>query len=144
MHRTRIAAKVLVAAAAWAVTGCVAVEPRPAPALPPPPPSGSPAHVVEAQIAQGPAREVLEPPSPAATPVARSAAPPPPPVAGQLPRERPEPRPAKPGTAKPPAPVPAPPAPSAARPDVCALGEDYAHLPPDSLEARICREAYGN
>ncbi|WP_327322135.1 hypothetical protein OG735_06270 [Streptomyces sp. NBC_01210] len=45
---------------------------------------------------------------------------------------------------KPPAPAPGPPVLPAARPDICALGEEYGRLPPDSPQARICREIYGN
>ncbi|MET7621392.1 hypothetical protein [Streptomyces sp. NPDC005408] len=126
-----------------ALSGCVAVEPRPAP--PPPPPNDRPAQVVEPQIVQSPAREVLEPP---ATPTPAAAGP----------GERPRPRPPEPGAAEPPArphrkperpgrperPVkPAAPAP-VVRPDVCALGEGYGRWRPGSPEARICREVHGN
>lgn len=156
-----MAGKIVAGVAVWAaVSGCVAVEPGAAPA--PPSPSGRPAQVVEPQIVQGPAREVLEavlPDGPAAAPpapkspraTARTAP-------GNAPRERSEmgvppaegwgravpqqprpPRPPRTRAMKPPALPSLPPVP-VVRPDVCALGEDYGQWRPDSPEARICRK----
>ena len=112
-------------------------QPRPAPARPlPPPGSGRPAQVVEPQIVQGPAREVLEPPAAGTDHAARRAA-------ADAPRTRVSGRaPAMPATGREP--------PSAGRttrprartargararrlpvvgpPDVCALGEELRPL----------------
>ncbi|NUK01807.1 hypothetical protein HRW20_12235, partial [Streptomyces lunaelactis] len=65
MHRTTITAVALIGVAAWTVTGCVSVDPLPVPSSPAR--GGGPARVVEPQIVQGPAREVLEAPPPAGT-----------------------------------------------------------------------------
>ncbi|MGW6456796.1 hypothetical protein ACWF94_12870 [Streptomyces sp. NPDC055078] len=151
MHRTTTTVKTLAGMALWAasglaVTGCVAVEPRPAP---PPPPARSqlPAPVVSPQIAQRPARETLEraPGEPAST------APAPPPSAREPARrpKRPQPRTAPHRRAgRPAAPPPAPPRPPAAPPvpvrvpDICALSESHGAWSPDSPQARTCRDAY--
>ncbi|WP_406404007.1 hypothetical protein OH805_32010 [Streptomyces sp. NBC_00879] len=153
MHRTRTT--VLAGMAAFALsgcvvlTGCVAVEPRPAPAPPlPPPGSGRPAQVVGPQRVPDPAREALAPPAAEKTA--------PPAAIEDAPRKPSRPGPAKPATAKPaarPRDMPARPArptkpvapvPVGVPPGVCALSEDYGHWRPGSTEARICREVYGN
>ncbi|MGI5400426.1 hypothetical protein ACQEVG_13400 [Streptomyces sp. CA-135486] len=132
--------------AAWAAaTGCVTVQARPAP---PQPPSGRPAEVVEPQIVQGPAHEVLKPPAvDTVNAVDETTAHPPQPIAEPLTREGAEPRPPKPRAVERPAPPrrpPTPPAPPApvVGPDICALGESYGHWRPDSPEARICPQVY--
>ncbi|MFD9820858.1 hypothetical protein [Streptomyces violascens] len=150
MHRTRNALRLMTAVAALTVcgcvSGCVSVDARTTPTRPPaapparPPGGGAP----QTQIVQAPAREALNSVMP---PDAPSPSPPPPPKAEQpdAPRhhhhpraEQPEHHPAAPRKRHP------RPAPPPASGDICALGEGYGGWRPDSPEARICREAYGN
>ncbi|WP_406002096.1 hypothetical protein [Streptomyces sp. NBC_00829] len=134
MQRTKISAKLLLGMTAWAVCGCVAVEPPPAP----PAPSGRQAGVVEPRIVQSPAREALgataaDETTPASTP-----------AAGDGRRQRPKARPVRPERGREPSTGQLPPVPvvPAVPPDVCALAEQYGRWRPGSPEARICREAY--
>ncbi|MFI6685102.1 hypothetical protein [Streptomyces sp. NPDC050485] len=151
MHRTTNALKLLTAAAALTVcgcvSGCVSVEARPAPARPPAPPARHQERVGP-QIVQAPAREGLDTVPPANTP------PPPLPAAPEavepeapaVPHHRrgrteaPAPRPAAKPRKKHPRPAPALPSMG----DICALGTGYGGWSKDSPQARICREAYGN
>ncbi|MFI1393977.1 hypothetical protein [Streptomyces sp. NPDC020681] len=138
MHRTSTTATVLVGVAAWAVSGCVAVQPGPVPG--PPSQGGRPAQVAEPQIVPDPAREVLEPP-----PVAPStSAPAPPPETGKPPATRPH----KPRTAAdmPPSRQPSPPPVLLPefRAKVCELAEGYGGWEPDSPQAHTCRKASGS
>ncbi|MFD7167963.1 hypothetical protein [Streptomyces violascens] len=152
MHRTRNALKLMTAVAALTVcgcvSGCVSVDARTTPTRPPaapparPPGGGAP----QTQIVQAPAREALDSAMPPDAP-SPSPPPPPPPKAEQpdAPRhhhhpraEQPEHHPAAPRKRHP------RPAPPPASGDICALGEGYGGWRPDSHEARICREAYGN
>ncbi|MEV3988191.1 hypothetical protein AB0J57_04725 [Streptomyces sp. NPDC049837] len=165
MHRTRITAKVLATVAVAAVSGCVSVDPGPAP-VPAAPEASHPAgQDVVPQILEGPAREALEaalPPTTAPAPRPPSASPSSP-VPGDDARRAP-------AAAPPAAPRTAPLAdqpvrlPSSERirerlprierpavpsvpdtvPDVCTLGRSYGDWAPDSRQARICREAYGH
>ncbi|MFI6052832.1 hypothetical protein ACIBCO_22460 [Streptomyces violascens] len=153
MHRTRNALKLMTAVAALTVcgcvSGCVSVDARTTPTRPPAaPPAAPPARqqgggAQQTQIVQAPAREALDSVMPPDAP-----SPPPPPKAEQpdAPRhhhrpraEQPRHHPAAP-TKRHHRPAPAPPASG----DICALGQGYGGWQPDSPEARICREAYGN
>jgi hypothetical protein len=144
---------ILLGVAITAVTGCVAVEPRPVPVPRPATSSGSRVpRDVEPQVVQAPVSEALEAvgptggpkkPAPRSSPEARRTAPgrvrgsePPPPPATDRPRQRPRERPKEQRT---PALSPAP-----AVSGVCGLGEDFGGWPKDSPEARICRDVYGN
>ncbi|WP_438294955.1 hypothetical protein [Streptomyces sp. HUAS TT7] len=151
MHRTRNALKLMTAVAALTVcgcvSGCVSVDARTAPTQPPAAPparqqGGGPS---QPRIVQAPARETLDSVMP---PDAPSPSAPPPPRAEQpdVPRhhhharaEQPRHHPAAPRKRHP-RPAPAPPASGG----ICALGQGYGGWQPDSPEARICREAYGN
>ncbi|MEU2656874.1 hypothetical protein ABZ615_16275 [Streptomyces sp. NPDC007325] len=169
MHETRTSARLLAgAAAAVALTGCVAVD------GPPPAPSPAPAPVADPVrptqdvapqiVLQGPAREALEAALP--SPASRTAAP-----RGETrratghaaPSRTPSPEPSSPAarrTSPPPEPpVPAaavpgareaarlaerlPQAPPVSREDVCELGERYGGWDPAGVEAGLCRGAYG-
>ncbi|MEV6400497.1 hypothetical protein AB0M39_37925 [Streptomyces sp. NPDC051907] len=138
--------------AALAVSGCVTVQAGPAPAQPPH--TARPSQVVQPQVVQGPAREVLEaPPEPKAAsrpakaapgPHAKAPAPAPRRTWRERERERATPQRQRPRPHRPPAArPPTPPAAPASRPDLCALGEQYGRWRPSSQEARICRETYG-
>ncbi|MFJ2113009.1 MULTISPECIES: hypothetical protein [unclassified Streptomyces] len=144
----------LVGVAVTAVSGCVSVEPRPAPGpvTRPEAADATPAPVGTAsRIAQAPGREALEavPPVPAPEPTpsgaaeARRAAPAPAPAAG-LPAPTGPPAPA-PWQRSDERPVERPPA---ALPSVstvaglCALAETYGGWSKDSPQAQVCREAY--
>ncbi|MFE5797297.1 hypothetical protein ACFQ8C_32605 [Streptomyces sp. NPDC056503] len=171
MQGTRTPARLLAGAAvAVALTGCVAVDGPPQAPAPSPAPATDPvrpAQDVEPQIVlQGPAREALEAalPSPArgsAPPRGETrratghAAPPPPRAAAPSPSSPATARP----TATPPARVSPPAAPEArelerlaeqlreAPPvtgkDVCDLGERFGGWDPASVQAGLCRGAYG-
>ncbi|MEN8654324.1 hypothetical protein ABCR94_27950 [Streptomyces sp. 21So2-11] len=159
MHRTKTSALILVGVVVSAVSGCVAVQPRPAHAPPTEPPRLS--QDVQPQIVQAPAREALDavlPPSPAPAPPGGGAV-------REEPRRtaavRPAPAPPRQAPAAPaappkaadrpprilpslPVPVPVPAgAVAGTGADVCALGEGYGGWRPDSPETRICRETYG-
>ncbi|MFJ8309738.1 MULTISPECIES: hypothetical protein [unclassified Streptomyces] len=151
MHRTGTALKLLTAAAALTVcgcvSGCVSVEARPAPARPPAPPTRHEERVGP-QIVQAPAREGLDtvlPPNtpPPPRPATPKTSEPEPPAVPHHPRVRSEAPPHHP-TVKPRRkhPRPAPALPSAG--DTCALGKGYGGWTDDSPAARICREAYGH
>ncbi|MDN3296524.1 hypothetical protein QWM81_21225 [Streptomyces ficellus] len=156
MQRTRITAKVLATVAMAAVSGCVSVDPRPAP-VPAAPETGRPASQdVAPQIVEGPAREALEaalPPPPAAPPRSPSTgAPRRPPAAAPSPDPPAAPRAERPPRLPSPERIrerlpefrpPSPPSIPVTAPDVCALGRGYGGWHPDSQEARICRETYG-
>lgn len=149
---------ILAGVAVSAVSGCVAVEPQPAPLPATEPPRLSrdvQPQILKPPIVQAPALEALDaalPPkplpsatprtSPRETPAARRTAPPAPPR--QAPPARPSPPKA---AAQKPRALPGmdalPPAPAAPQTDVCALGEGYGGWQPGSPEARICRETYG-
>ncbi|MDJ0462303.1 hypothetical protein [Streptomyces sp. H27-C3] len=158
MHRTKTSAMILVGVVVSAVSGCVAVQPRPAHT----PPTDLPrlSQDVQPQIVQAPAREALEavlPPAP--TPSAPGGG-----AEREAPRRaavaRPAPASARQAPAEPAAPpkaadrlpriLPSPPVPVPAGAaagtgtDVCALGEGYGGWRPDSPQARICRETYGH
>ncbi|WP_434587903.1 hypothetical protein [Streptomyces sp. A5-4] len=156
MHRTKTSALILMGVVVSAVSGCVAVQPRPAHT----PPTELPrlSRDVQPQVVQAPAREALDaalPPSPT------------PPGGGaehEAPRRavvaRPAPAPprqAPTGPAAPPRAADRPPRVLPALPvpvptgaaaglgtGVCALGEGYGGWRPGSPQARICRETYGH
>ncbi|MFE2944389.1 hypothetical protein ACFXKG_35905 [Streptomyces sp. NPDC059255] len=155
MQRTRSVAMVLLGMAVTAVSGCVAVGPRPPQDPRPTPPATAPAPGpggVEPQVVQSPVKEALErmtpTPKPPASPGAshpalaretgggtaspRHAPAPAPPEhgRGRL-HERPHEAPRRP----PAAPLPSVPALA----DLCAFGEGYARWPADSPQAGICR-----
>ncbi|MFF6882729.1 hypothetical protein ACFY9F_06035 [Streptomyces sp. NPDC012421] len=169
MHETRTSARLLAgAAAAVALTGCVAVDgPPPAPSPAPAPVADPvrPAQDVAPQIVlQGPAREALEAALP--SPASRTAAP-----HGETrratghaaPSRTPSPEPSSPAARRT-SPPPEPPVPAAAAPgvreaarlaerlpqappvfreDVCELGERYGAWDPAGTEAGLCRDVYG-
>ncbi|MER5737119.1 MULTISPECIES: hypothetical protein [unclassified Streptomyces] len=173
MQGTRTPAQLLVGAAvAAALTGCVAVDgPPPAP-VPTPAPATDPvrpAHGAEPQIVlRGPAREALEAALPSPAPTATAA-----PPRGETrratghaaPHPTVAPKPSSPAAGRPPAPSaaarvsppPAPPdvpdperlaeqlrqAPPVTGKDVCELGERYGGWDPASVQAGLCRGAYG-
>ncbi|MFI8815450.1 MULTISPECIES: hypothetical protein [unclassified Streptomyces] len=155
MHRTRITAKILVAVAVTAVSGCVSVEPSAE--LPPRPGVGRPVQDVAPQIVQPPAREALEA-LPDPTPSPSSA---PPPSAGstgapsgtprfvpRTPRQREA---AAPPRQRAPLQLPRIPRPEsravprapATGAGVCALGRGYGGWPAGSPQSTICDRTYG-
>ncbi|MEV7427486.1 hypothetical protein [Streptomyces sp. NPDC091212] len=165
MERTRSAAMALVGMAVTALSGCVAVEPHPAPAPRLETTSGArvPGATSGAVPGQGPeeatsryaqtqVKEALEAAgsTPPAKPAARATAPVPPPAADgrngggaplatRAPAGPPERRPAGQGADRLPS---APPTVRTAA-DVCELGETYVQWPQDGPQARICDEVRG-
>ncbi|MFJ1747087.1 hypothetical protein ACIOJD_12715 [Streptomyces sp. NPDC088116] len=153
MHRRRSAAMVLVGVAVTAVSGCVAVQPRPAPGSEPKPGASSGVlrpGAAEPQFGQSPADEALEAavsarsprPAPRPSPEVHRTTPDRAPgtvrtSAAPAPKERPGERPAQRWTFR-------LPTASAAITDVCALGEMYGDWPAGSPQDRICRETYRN
>ncbi|MEU6987428.1 hypothetical protein ABZ946_29075 [Streptomyces sp. NPDC046324] len=150
MHATRTTATFLAGAAIAALSGCVSVDPPPAAPPPPLEVSGPSPHVdVAPQIVEGPAREALEaalpapaPPSPRATPrkprqqngtTVRNGT-------GSPQRQSSTPREKE--RTKPPRP-PGVPEPPRSRADVCRLGAQYGGWHPESVQATICKDAYG-
>ncbi|MFE3522380.1 hypothetical protein ACFXOD_12415 [Streptomyces sp. NPDC059161] len=154
MHRTRNALKLLTAAAALTVcgcvSGCVSVQARPASAPPPAQPTRHDRdhdQRVGPQVVQAPAREALDPVMPPSTPPPRPATPkaaePEAPTRRHHPRGRPGAHGHRPATHPPtmrPRPGPALPPTGG----ICALGKGYGGWADDSPEARICRDTYGN
>ncbi|MFD4137373.1 hypothetical protein [Streptomyces sp. NPDC058572] len=149
MHPTKTTAKVLVGMAAWAATGCVSVEAQPGP-LPPSVAVTGTEHVKAPQIVEGPAREALEAALPHATPTPRPSRTQGPP-APRTPAAEPAARPTVPDVPGGPGlpdvrqsalpsfrPLPL------GRKDLCALGEEYAGVRPDSPLAGFCRDASGH
>ncbi|MDX3593926.1 hypothetical protein PV749_22670 [Streptomyces sp. ID03-2B] len=152
MQRTRITAKLLVGLAVTTVSGCVSVEPGPAP--PPYPEVAAPVQDVAPQIVQPPAREALEVVPDPSRPTARPPSPAPPAAASRRtgpagtapPRKRADPPLARTPHRPPGVPsvtVPALPRVPGGGTDVCALGRGYGGWPAGSPEARICSETYG-
>ncbi|MFD7720531.1 hypothetical protein [Streptomyces sp. NPDC059814] len=152
MHRTRTTAKLLVAVAVTALSGCVSVQPRPS--APPAPAADRPTQHLSPQIGRPPVRDILEAvadPKPSAAGTGRASAAPPAvrpavprgaPPAPQ-PRHLPGPAHPRPRRVAPAAPVPALPAPVTGA-DVCALGRGYGHWPAGSPQSRICDRTYGH
>ncbi|MFJ6461538.1 hypothetical protein ACIQM0_10855 [Streptomyces sp. NPDC091387] len=150
MHRTRTTAKLLVAVAVTALSGCVSVQPRPS--APPAPAADRPAQDLSPQIGRPPVRDILEAvpdPKPSSAGTGRASAAPPatrpavPRGAPRAPQPRHLPGPAHPRRALPTVPVPALPAPVTGT-DVCALGRGYGHWPAGSPQSRICDHTYGH
>ncbi|MFF9914015.1 hypothetical protein [Streptomyces sp. NPDC013457] len=153
MHATRTTARFLVGAAVAALTGCVSVGPPPA-APPPAPEVSSPAPRVEVapQIVEGPAREALEaalPASPTPSPLAKPRKPRESREqngagvrkgAGSTQRQSSAPREQRRRT-KPPRP-PEVPEPPRSRADVCRLGAQYGGWHPESVQSKVCKDAY--
>lgn len=130
------------AAAGLAVTGCVSVSPADPPRSGPATRTNAPSPVVvRPHIVRQPAVESLDrAPGPAPSSSARPAAPPrpdrpAPPATGA--RTVPDDRPRRVPPRRPPALRVTP----DAVPDVCGLAETYGGWPPDSPQARICRDA---
>ncbi|GLF95721.1 hypothetical protein [Streptomyces yaizuensis] len=159
MDRTTSTARAVLSLTVWALaglaaSGCVTVEPPPAP-----PAGGSrPEPTADSLIVQGPAREALRAapdesggtPSPAPPPPGGPPPPPGPPLTAAAERIRP----AAPVTTDAPAPATASlPAPRPRRaptpprvgvpPDVCGLSEVYGGWRPESTQSQICRRVYG-
>ncbi|MFE5619129.1 hypothetical protein [Streptomyces sp. NPDC056463] len=152
MHATRTTARFLVGAAVAALTGCVSVDPPPA-APPPPREVSSPAPRVEVapHIVEGPAREALEAALPAPPPASPRATQRKPSEsreqngtgvrqgAGTSQRQSSAPRDQR--RSKPPRPPQVPELPRS-RADVCRLGAQYGGWHPDSVQSKVCKDAY--
>ncbi|WP_329114082.1 hypothetical protein [Streptomyces sp. NBC_01465] len=148
MHQKKITATLLAGLAVSAASGCMAVSASPVPTPSAQSAPSRPAPYVEPQIVQAPAIEALEAAGPAETadPARTARTNPSTPAAPEA--RRPE-RSAAPRSRpvvqrhKTPAPRVDPAAPAASS-DICALGQGYGGWQPDSPEARICRQTYGN